>query len=159
MNFDKVNAALSKIPEGFRDKEANIGWFSSAQYPDGTPVAYVAIIQEMGAPAVKIPPRPFIRPTIEAQRKAWAKTLKDGVKAKIDGQMSADQVLELVGLQGAGDIRKTISQIQSPPLKDSTIHARASKTASGEVTAGLSKPLIDTGLMLSSCTSQVGPKE
>lgn len=159
VDFAKVHAKLAEISEGFVKNEAKVGWFSSAHYPDGTPVAYVALIQELGAPAVHIPPRPFIRPTIKAQRDVWAKLLRDGAKAVIKGKFTAYQVLEGVGMQSAGDIRKTITQVESPPLKESTIKARARLLASKEITASLEKPLIATRLMMNSTTNVVGPKK
>lgn len=159
MKFDKIRAALDKIPEGFKDKESKVGWFPGAAYPNGTPVAYVSIIQEMGAPEAGIPARPFIRPTLSARKTAWATTLKQGVKAKIDGSMEATGVLELVGQQAAGDIRKTITQVHTPPLKKATVEARARRLSNRTITTSLQKPLIDTGLMLNSLTSQVSDKE
>lgn len=180
MNFDKINKTLAKIPEGFKDRESKIGWFPGARYEDGTPVAYVAIIQEKGAPSVSIPARPYIRPTIQSRKAEWAKLLAHGVKAKINGEMSAEQVLNLVGEQGAGDIRKKISEIQEPELSPITVMLRSMRRADanlhvtgktvGEaaerVKAGdkpdagtPTKPLVDEGLLLNSCTSQVGPKE
>lgn len=159
INFDKVRAKLKEISEGFIQEDAKVGWFPTAVYPNGTPVAYVALIQEMGAPAVHIPPRPFIKPTVNEQRAAWAAILRNGAKAVIKGKFTAHQVLEGVGIQAAGDIRKTISAIVSPPLAESTVKARARRLASHEITPTLAKPLIDTGLMLSSATNAVGPKK
>jgi len=159
INFDKVRAKLQEISEGFVKEDAKVGWFPTAVYPNGTPVAYVALIQEMGAPAAHIPPRPFIKPTVNAQRTVWAALLRDGAKAVIKGKFTAHQVLDGVGIQAAGDIRKTITQIVSPPLAPTTIAARARRLASKEVTPTLAKPLIDTGLMMESTTNAVGPKE
>ena len=54
--FDKAIEDLKKI-----DEVAQVGWFENAKYPNGTLVAYVALIQENGASDGKtiIPPRPF----------------------------------------------------------------------------------------------------
>lgn len=180
MNFDKINKTLAKIPEGFQNKEAKVGWFPGAEYEDGPPVAYVALIQEKGAPSVSIPPRPFIRPAIKDGSKHWSAILADGVRKKINGQASAHDVLVTVGEQAAGDIRKKISEIQEPELSPITVMLRSMRRADanlhvtgktvGEaaerVKAGdkpdagtPTKPLVDEGLLLNSCTSQVGPKE
>ena len=51
--------ALAKI-------EGKVGWFESAEYPEGTPVAYVAAIQELGHG--KIPPRPFMAPAMKKNK-------------------------------------------------------------------------------------------
>lgn len=158
MNFSKISAALSSIPDGFNGKVAKIGWLESAQYPDGTEVAYVAAIQEFGSPEKGIPPRPFIQPTIDTEQANWLKIMIDGAKQVQDGKIDAEDVLRAVGVQAAGDIRKAIANVTSPALKESTVKARARKYKSGksEVTKSLTKPLIDSGLMISSCTNSVG---
>ena len=48
-----------------------VGWFEGAKYEDGTPVAYVAAIQEYGF--VNIPPRSFMRTTVQEKKEAWKK--------------------------------------------------------------------------------------
>ena len=59
---------LSEIARGL-DKAAKvrIGFLENATYPDGKPVAMIAAIQEFGAPARNIPPRPFFRQMIAAK--------------------------------------------------------------------------------------------
>lgn len=177
LDFAKIKAHLDGISEGFVDKEAKAGWFDSARYPDGTPVAYVATIQEYGAPEVNIPPRPFLAPTIEKRKDAWVKLLSQGVKAVARGGYSADQVLEGVGLQVAGDIQAGIASVTGPALSNVTLLLRkwrregktiAGKTvgeAAAAIKAGASiegvnaDPLRDSGLMVATVTSVVGPVE
>lgn len=124
LNFDKIKARLDRIPAEFAGKEAQMGWFPSAQYEDGTPVAYVATIQENGAPEVSIPPRPFLKPTIDARTKTWTKLLESGVRAVSAGRATADQVLEGVGLQMAGDVKKQIASNAVEPLSPTTLVLR-----------------------------------
>lgn len=124
--------------------QARIGWFESAKYPDGTPVAYVAAIHEFGT--TTIPARPFMRPTLTEKRPAWMKLLENGAREVLRGNQSASAVLELVALKAAGDIRKTIASITSPPLSPITVARK-----------GNSKPLIDTGQMFQSITGVVEP--
>ena len=64
---------LATAIRDIQSKKLRVGWFDTARYQDGTPVAYVAAIQEFGHGA--IPPRPFMRPTIAQQRQAWRDTL------------------------------------------------------------------------------------
>lgn len=175
LNFDKIEARIASIPESFDDKVAQMGWFDSARYPDGTPVAYVATIQEKGAPAVGIPPRATIKPTIENRKTEWVKLLASGVKAVAEGRATADDVLEGVGLQAAGDMRKSIAEINSPPLSPTTIllrkwrregrtitgktvgEAAAAVAADPSLIAGENaKPLNDTGLLVATLTNAVG---
>jgi hypothetical protein len=68
------------------------------------------------------------------------------------------QVLDVLGQQAAGDIRKSISRIASPPLKQATIDARLRKRADKTTLGKLDKPLVDTGTLLNAVTSEVGDK-
>lgn len=123
---------------------AQIGFPSGANYEDGTSVAYVATIQEFGAPAVNIPPRPFMRPTVAQQKDTWVKILSQDVPKVAAGKMSAFDALDKVGIQAAADIQTTISNIYSPPNSPETIRQK-----------GSSKPLIDTGYMYASVQNGV----
>jgi len=136
--------------------EGRVGWFESSKYPDGTPVAYVAAINEFGTK--DIPARPMMRPTVKANRAAWMKIIADGSKAVLKGRISMVQVLEAVGLQAVGDVKKTISGITSPPLKESTIKNRQYRAKRGK-SRGTSKPLIDTGYMFDTITNTVEKKK
>lgn len=176
LNIAKIKARLENIPQGFADEVAQVGWFESAKYPDGTPVAYVASIQEYGAPGQGIPPRPTIKPTVEAKKGEWSKLMAKGVKAVIEGRMDAHGVLEGVGLQAAGDIGQAIAQVSEPPLSKVTLLLRkwrregreiTGKTvgeahaaiARGEDVSGVNAdPLRDTGLLIASLTNIVGPQ-
>ena len=145
-----IGGALAKIRDrtrGFDKLEVRIGVQEGQQYEDGTPVAYVAAIHEYGAPEVGIPPRPFLRTTLDQKRKEWTDQMLDGVEAVMHGAASVDQALEMIGTGAAGDVKKTISEIDSPPLKQATIARK-----------GHAKPLVETGLLLQSITSKVEEK-
>ena len=71
LNLDKIKIALERVPEEFEGMVAQIGFPSGINYEDGTSVAYVAAIQEFGAPAVGIPARPFIQPTVKEKKDTW----------------------------------------------------------------------------------------
>lgn len=137
------------------NKQGKVGWFESARYPNGTPVAYVATIQEYGYPPKKIPPRSFMRTTIIEQQDKWRVTVQQGAKIILDGHGNAGTVLDLVGQQAAGDIAKKIASIESPPLKPATIAARLRRRADKKTIGNLDKPLVDTGLMISTITNIV----
>lgn len=173
-----------------------VGWLDTAKYEDGTPVAYVASIQEFGGTAnikagqvtihrsvnkktgelknggkftakakanlstthnkkahtIVIPPRPFMRTTIVEQKNSWSEKARQGFKAVSLGVKTPLQVMTALGELAAGDVRMKITQINSPPLKNSTYYSRKRR--------GLepNKPLQATGLMLSTCTSIVKEK-
>lgn len=143
---------LQHILDGIRlDCSAKVGWFASAKYPNGTPVAYVAAIQEFGHGA--IPPRPFMRPTIAENDNRWRALLRAQMKTLADGK-KVKQVLTVLASTVEGNIAKAISKVTDPPLKQSTIDRRFhSKKGSVSV-----KPLVDTRLMFNSITSVVEDK-
>ena len=178
LDFAKIKARLEAIPAGFADREAKVGWFPSAQYKDGTPVAYVAAIQEQGAPTVGIPPRPFIRPTIADRKGDWVGVMTQGMRAVVKGKATADDVLEGVGLQASADIGKTLASSQFQALSPITLMLRkmrdddanlvvtgkvvgeaARRVAAGEEGSSRTQPLHDTGYMISTLTHIVGDAE
>jgi hypothetical protein len=136
-------------------KQVKVGWFESARYPDGTPVAMVAAVQELGSPAKNIPPRLGMRATAIRKWGEWKDLMAQGAKAVLAGAWKADQVMDAVGAKAAGDIAKHITEVWEPPLKEATVRARARRYASRDVTRSLRKPLIDTARMISSLTHTV----
>jgi len=137
------------------DKVGKVGWFESAKYPDGTPVAYVAAIQEFGYAAGGIPPRPMLRSTINEQSAAWIALVTSGAKAIMAGNSTTQNVMEALGLLAAADVRKKISTITEPALKPGTIKARMRKRADKKTVGNLTKPLVDSGLMLATVNNTV----
>ena len=146
---------LEKTLKNINGLTTKVGWFPGAKYQDGTPVAYVATIQEYGSPMNGIPPRSFMRTTIAEKENEWAKLARSGAKAIIAGNASPIMVMEGLGLAASGDIRKKISEINSPALKAETIAARKRKLSKGKKVGALTKPLVETSLMVSSLTSTV----
>lgn len=145
---------LKTIINGFDALRLRVGFFETAQYADGTPVAYVAAIHEFGAPEQGIPPRPFMRPAATANSAEWTEQMAAGARAVARGAISPEGVLEAVGALAAGNISEAISQVVAPPLKEATIEAKARKYADGGAAGPgqLGKPLVDTGLLIQSPT-------
>lgn len=191
-SFERQGPGIKTLKKGLEisGMKTSVGWFPGAKYQDGTPVAYVAAIQEHGTVfthpggtkyiigengkaifvknnyqgkvagvtkphQVTIPPRPFMRTTIAEKKGDWAKLTKSGAKAMFAGNASPKMVMEGLGLAASGDIRKTISKINSPALKAGTIANRKRKLSKGKKVGGLTKPLVETSLMVSSLTSAV----
>lgn len=141
---------------GLDGKQGRAGWFETAKYPDGTPVAYVASIMEFGYAAKNIPPRLGLRELVKKQTPRWREIAKNGIHAVIKGNASIGQVMEGLGMSAAGDIRKRITSVNSPPLKPSTVIARAEKHSNFKGLKSWSiKPLVDTGLMLATANNDV----
>jgi hypothetical protein len=146
----KQGVDLNVILNGLKDSRAKVGFFESAKYEDGTPVAYVATIQEFGAPSQSIPARPFMRHAIKENENAWSKIAESGAMAILKGNATTHDVMEGIGGKAAADIQVAITQVTAPALSSRTIAARLSKRANGKTVGNLTKPLVDSGLMLSS---------
>ena len=151
-----------------------VGWFAGAAYPDGTPVAYVASIQEFGVPSQNIPSRSFMRSTALEKDGEWreiANTLSARVLA---GKMTPAQAMEILTLQAEGDIAAKIASIQAPPLSPITLGARKYRSQGKKVTgatigeiarklkegkldvSGVStKPLVDTAVLVNTISHVV----
>jgi hypothetical protein len=122
-------------------RSVDVGFMRGATYPDGTSVALVAAINEYGRSKVGQPPRPFFRNMIAAKQKEWGPAT---AKLLVAHQYDAKAVLTAVGEAVEGQLKASIDEFVSPPLKPSTIAAK-----------GFDKPLIDTGEMRKSVTYQV----
>lgn len=154
----KGSEQLKHALKAIKGHVGKVGWFPSAQYPDGTPVAQVAAVQEFGNPSQNIPPRSFMRTTIAAKEKKWARTIQAGAKLVLQGDVGINAVLEAIVLEAAGDIRKKITQIQEPPLAPATIAARVRKMADTKTVGNLTKPLVETKILLNTLTGIVEKK-
>jgi len=154
--MDDLTRHLQNLVADLKDNTAKAGWFPTAVYPNGTPVAHVALIQEKGDPAHNIPPRPFMRPAIASNKQKWV----DNLGGMIKSGMSGRDALELTAVTMAADIQAGIIAVTTPALKASTVRARVRRTASGKAkSSNISKPLVDTGYMLATCIGTVEAKE
>jgi len=173
-SVDALFVKLKGNSADFKGLTARAGVFGG-NYPSGTPIAYVAAIQEYGAPAANIPPRPFMRPTVKEQKHAWTQSMQAGVKAVVRGKIEATDVMEQVGALMAADIKQTISEITEPPLSPITVMLRgmrrndaslivtgktvgeaAERVQAGETNYGApTKPLVDEGFLIASITHAV----
>jgi hypothetical protein len=139
---NKFSKALQEMAGKIgKASSVRIGFLSGSTYPDGTPVAMVAAIQDWGAPGANIPPRPFFRNMIAAKKGEWPKAISDLLKAN---DYDALLTLQQTGQTVAGQLRESIQQTNSPPLKPATIRRK-----------GFATPLIDTGQMFNSVDSEV----
>lgn len=145
---------LQNLLAGVKDnKQERVGWFESARYEDGTPVAYVAAIQNYGYPRGGIPSRNFMETTIGEREVVWRQIATQGAQGILRGQGNVATVLDMIGQQASGDIAKTIASIYDPPLKPATIAARRRRRADKKTVGNLTKPLVDSGLMISTVTN------
>lgn len=138
-------AQIERVLRELQRKEIRVGVFAERVYDDGTPAAYVAAIQELGHPESGIPARPFLRPTFQQRNAENRELMARGIRAAINGRISTTAMLDQIGRANAGAVSTTISQITEPPLAPSTIAAKK----------GATKPLVDTGYLIQSITSEV----
>lgn len=174
----KDKKQLQMLIKGLDGAQARVGWFETAKYENGTPVAGIAMVQEFGSPAARIPPRSFIRTTIAQKRNAWRQGVGIASARSLRGQSDPLEIMEALAMTAAGDFRKKITEIWAPPLKPETVMRRIRrlsayrdlKTRSGKIRhmkrrlrrrrdftipLSINKPLVDTGMMLDSLTYDV----
>lgn len=151
-----LSPALQKAINELKSKTLRVGWGENAAYENGAKVAMIAAQNEFGNPAKSIPPRPFFRPAIAEEKGKWAKTSGRLVISAIKAGGSVAPALETMGLVVAGDVRKSITKVMTPALKPATVKARLrGKKIGKSVSLTVAKPLVDTGHMLQTLTSEV----
>jgi hypothetical protein len=138
--------AIKELPR----TEGHVGWFKSATYQDGKPVAGIAAKNEMG-----IHKRPFMRPTIRAKRKEWQKISGILARQVADGKLTVRQLFDVLGKRAADEIRETITKVFDPPLSPRTIADRIRRKAKGEPIGSVTKPLIATKVMIDTLSNEV----
>jgi hypothetical protein len=151
-----LKECLKTLIENAQKMSVQVGWVERKQYPDSEmTTAEAAYINELGSPAHNIPPRPFMRPTFAKKQNEWKSIMRNEASKMIRGKSTIERALEIVGLQAAGDIRETITNIWSPGLSMATIRARLARRSNKHHVGNLTKPLVDTGYMLNSLTHKV----
>lgn len=152
--------ALRQTVKALDGSQSKVGWFPSAIYEGGAPVAGVAYVQEFGSPSRGIPPRLGMRNTATEKWQEWAKTAETISRAAAQGKIAPGQVMEAVALAAEGAVRETITKVTSPALKQATIDARKRRLANGGAgaQASIGKPLVDTGILLNTLTSETTKK-
>jgi hypothetical protein len=128
---------LNKILKSLSDKDILVGVPRDAPaYPDGTSVAQVAAKHEFGSAVDAIPERSFLRTAIAENTDNYIKMASKGGKKVVDGTLSMDNLLSLIGLQAETDVRDKITNLTEPPLSPRTVAKRKDKS---------DNPLVDTG--------------
>jgi hypothetical protein len=137
-----MDAALARMARGLdRPLKLQVGYPEGETYPDGTPLGLVAAVNNYGAPARGIPPRPFFTDTIKAGESRWPGEIAAIAKA---AEYNPGLTLARFGDNVAGQIKEAIGAWEDPPNAESTVARK-----------GFDKPLIDTHLMFDSVKSIV----
>lgn len=162
MKYKVITTTLGKELEAninrIDKKVAKVGWFEKSRYENGQYVAQIAYQNEMGNPDKNIPARPFITQAIIKDEKLWGDILTDQARLIIEGRSTIERAFEIVGGVAAGSIKESIAALQKPALKESTIKRRMQKYKNKQLVGGLTKPLIETALMLNSVSHVVEGK-
>lgn len=141
---------LQKAMKDAEKEDLQVGWFSSAKYDGGVPVAGVMAMQEFGSAKQNIPPRPFFRPTVKQKQRDWSELVESGFNAVINGKSTPNKVMNALGLTAVADIKNTIVSSSYPALSPVTIAIRESKGNTNR------DPLRDTGYAFATLTYEVG---
>lgn len=141
LGHDALERAISEIEQ----KVVKVGYFPHSRYPDGKPVAGVAVVQEYGSVSRSIPPRPTFGPAVSDGRQMQRNAIAAAVRRAVAGTQTIDQGLEQLGMAVVADIKQNITTLTSPALAESTIARK-----------GSSKPLIgEFGFLLQEVTHVV----
>lgn len=142
---DAVKAKLDKLAKALaKPATLRVGFLEGARYPDGTPVALIAAVQNFGAPSVGIPPRPFFSNMVRDKQSEWGPAI---AALMVEHDYDAETVLRLTGEAIAGQLRQSIRDTNQPPLAPATIQRK-----------GFSKPLIESSQMINSVDYEVNIK-
>jgi hypothetical protein len=140
--FDKLKAALRQMDRTLKSAHVvRVGFLSGSTYPDGTSTPMVAAVQNYGAPAVGVPPRPFFSNMVAEKKAGWPAAIEAALKAT---DYDAQKTLELVGEEVKGQLVQAIRDFSGVPLKPRTIKRK-----------GSDKQLIDTAQMIDSVDYEV----
>jgi ABC-type Zn uptake system ZnuABC Zn-binding protein ZnuA len=106
--------------------------------------ARIGVIHEYGAPEANIPQRSFIRSTIDENRNEYISLLEKFSEKILEGKITIKQVLNILALKLASDIKKKITKIRRPKNAKATIKRK-----------GVNNPLIHFGYMRNAVESIV----
>lgn len=165
---DKLEAKLAELAQRVsRPFAVRVGFLEGATYPDGTPVAQVAAINNFGAPGAGIPARPFFTKMIEEKSPEWGEILADLLKAN---DFDTEKALGLMGIGISNQLREAIEAMDAPANAQATNILKQRFPMGGydfsdvlqawaDVAAGITatpgKPLVWTGVMLNSVDFEV----
>lgn len=107
--------------------------------------AELALVMEFGTRNGRIPARPFLGGTAERKNGEWLALLGKAIPKVLEGKLTIERALALVGERAAADVKRTITSSEG-------LAANAPSTIRRK---GSSRPLIDTGRLLQSISYDV----
>jgi hypothetical protein len=143
---ERMKEALQKIVDTKLAVKAGV--LKGATTTDGKSIAEYAMYNEVGT--AHIPPRPFLRNTVNDKQDNWKSFLESNVDYN---NIQRDKCVSVMGVLGevmVADIKQTIQKGDFAPDAPATV---ANKQRRGKREPN--HPLIDTGQMLESIISEV----
>lgn len=109
--------------------------------------ASIAAVHEYGYPEGNIPERPFMGPSFDGNASKYSSSMEGQAIAYLDGRLTLEAALGLVGLQMVSDIRNFVvgGAPLPPPNAPATL---ARKAAKGDTGGGSVRTLVDSGQMI-----------
>lgn len=144
-----LKALMDRVREVDGDSETRAGFLGTGKGSESHgkyTVAQIASVHEFGTADGRIPARPFVRTSFDANAAKYKTMLARVLKGFIEGKITLYKGLGLIGIQMSADQRAKIAtgpHLQ-PALKPATIAAK-----------GSDRPLIDTGQLANSTTYDV----
>ena len=170
----KLQAHLKRLSKAVSTAASvRVGFLEGSTTTGGVSLPMVAAVQEFGAPAKGIPPRPYFRTMIKKEEGHWGRDLGLLLRAN---QYDAKKALGQMGDEIKGELQQSIVDLTDPPLSQVTLLLRERfgnhpeditfgdvsqarhDIASGKVpnvSGTQAKPLIWTGNMLNSVDKEV----
>lgn len=121
----------------------------SEDYSDGTSIVDVATYQHEGTE--HIPSRPWLSLAFDRNIPFMSAQMKDAAENVLLGRTSTGRAMALVGQQLKGMQKASLSQLDTPSLKDSTIAAKLAARKSGRKPSSgfpVETVLVETGHLL-----------
>ena len=148
--FERMLAAQKRLASGLYVK---VGFLDDgSRHPDSDiTIAGVAAVHEYGYPEGKIPARPFVGPSFEANRSKYERATEKLLRRYSSGTLELDAALGVLGLMIATDMRAYVvgGTPIAPENSDAVIARKLAKSSGAE---GGVRSLVDTGRMMNSIT-------
>jgi hypothetical protein len=132
--------------------------------PEGTPLALIGLVMELGSPEKGIPERPTLLPGVRKGKPDFMRLNRVNLIKLLRKQMTLDAALGQLGAMAVGKVQAEVRNGDHQALAAATIEARKRRLspkyrAKLEAKLGhpleLDKPLIDTGHFIQGFTYQV----
>lgn len=182
MKRKKNNKAWDALTQKQTEYTIQAGWFETAKYSNGTPIAGVAAVQNYGATITQnisekqrkffmaigiylkkitktihivIPATHFWENCKNKNKEKWNKLIQDAWKSVFLGNIEPDVAMEQIAMVIEGDIAKAIADVDGPPLSPLTLEGKKRGYSNKKETGNLGKRLINTGQMFETVSHKV----